>query len=147
MKKIFIIVSFLMVINSSCQTTEPNNEIEFEVVVENLVSNYSFPIDGYYYEYQFENYKDNINNVEEVLRRYILSGVSLQDAWYKSGSSNCHPPNSKYVMHVIVEPNFVIRTKFKNNFLLNNNFLQIDEPPHFNCGYRVRHFIPKNNYY
>jgi hypothetical protein len=145
MKKLFFAVSFLMVINSSCQTTEPNNDIDFEVVVEDMVNNYSFPTDGYYYEYQFKNYKDYISNVEEVLREYILSGVSLQDAWYKGGSSSCHPPNSQYAMQVIVEPNFVLRTKFTSHLLLNRNFIQVEEPSRFFCGYRVRHFIPKNN--
>ena len=145
MKKVFFIVSFLIVINSSCQTTEPSSGIEFDVVVEDLVNNYIFPIDGYFYEYQFENYNENIDNVEEVLREYILSGVSLQDAWYKHGSSSCSPPNSQYAMQVIVDPNFVLRTKFPSSLLINSNFIQVEEPSRFFCGYRVQHFIPKNN--
>jgi len=145
MIKIFFFVGLLILVNSSCQTTEPINEIEFEVVVEDLVNNHNFPTDGYYYEYQFENHKDKIDNVEDVLRNYILSGANLQDAWYKSGSNSCVPPNSQVALEVIVEPNFILRTKTQNNFLLDNEFIQVDKPPHFNCGYRVRHFIPKNN--
>ena len=145
MNKTIFITSVLFVIISSCQTIAQNNDIDFEVMFEDLVNNYNLPIEGYYYEYQFESYRDYIANVEDVLREYILSGIDLLDAWYKQGSSNCAPPNSQYVMFVTVPPNFVLRTKKLNNFLLNRNFIQVEEPPHFRCGYYVRHFIPQNN--
>jgi len=145
MNKTIFITSVLFVIIASCQTIAQNNDIDFEVMFEDLVNNYNLPTEGYYYEYQFESYRDYIANVEDVLREYILSGIDLLDAWYKQGSSNCAPPNSQYGMPVTVPPNFVLRTKKLNNFLLNRNFIQVEEPPHFRCGYYVRHFIPKNN--
>ena len=145
MKRIFFLISFSIVVNSPCQTTDPNKEIEFEVVVEDLVNNYNLPKDGYYYEYQFESWKGHIKNIEDFLHEYISSGVVLLDAWYKHGGSNCSPPNSQYAMQVIVEPNFVLRTKYPSNFLLNRNFIEVDRLPRFFCGYGVRHFIPKKD--
>ncbi len=141
MGKLFFIIIHLTMVISSCQTIEPTNDVEIEVVVEDMVNNYDLPTEGYYYEYQFENYLDKISNVEEVLKEYILSGVSMQDAWYKGGASSCHPPNAQYAMQVIVEPEFVVRTKFASDLLLNSNFIQVEKPHRFFCGYRVRHFI------
>lgn len=145
MKRIFLIFCFSIGVNSPCQTTDPNKEVQFEVVVEDLVNNYNLPKDGYYYEYQFESRRDEIKNVEDFLREYISSGVVLLDAWYKHGSSSCSPPNSQYVMQVIVEPDFVLRIRYPRNFLLNKNLIELDKPPRFFCGYRVMHFIPKND--
>ena len=137
---------FLIFCFYSCSTTnEPINDIEFEVLEEDMVNNYSIPSEGVFYEYQFSGYRDNISNVEEVLRDYIRSGVKLQDAWYKNGSSNCYPPNSQIVMHVIVEPNFLIRTINESNLLIENNFIKVEKPSHFSCGYSVKHFIPKSD--
>lgn len=145
MKKTFFITIIVLLINSLCNSTiEPNNDIVFDVVIENMVHNYEFPKEGYYYEYQFESYKDHIPNVEEILRDFILNGVDLLDAWYQRGTSSCHPPNSQYAMTVIVEPNFLLRTKTQTNYLLANNFIQVENPPHFFCGYYVKHYIPRN---
>ncbi len=143
MKKIFLILSLFIIISLSCQTTEPGRAIEFEILTEDLVNNNFIMAEGYYYKYQFSNYMDKIHNIEEVLRALILSGVNLLDAWYKEGNSSCYPPNSQYVMDVIVEPDFILRTKFPSNYLLSANFIQVENTPFFNCGYTVRHFIPK----
>jgi hypothetical protein len=143
--KYFIRALFIMFITLSCESTlEQNNFVKLEVVKEDMVNNYQFPEDGYYYEYQFESFDDNFTNVEDTLKKYIQLGVKLMDAWHHNGSRNCRPPNSQFVTHVIVDPKFVLRLETKADDLINQRFILVKKPPYFFCGYSVNHYVVKN---
>ena len=61
----------------------------------------------------------------------------LTEAWYKSYSSSCCPPNSNRCMQAIVEPVFLIKLKEETEL---ENFVKVDEPKIGWCAYTIAHY-------
>jgi hypothetical protein len=88
---------------------------------------YQFPL-GVYYSYVFPEPQSFDFDVDAVFRQAVVSGVQLQDAWYKSYNTECTPPGSNISMPAIVPGGFVVRVDEREPALETIGFAETSNP-------------------
>ena len=95
---------------------------------------------GIYYEY---NYNDEqlkgieIIDVNPILNNLIENNIQITEAWHKSFTSSCCPPNTNRCMQAIVNPAFIIKLEEETGL---DNFIKVDEPKIGFCAYTITHY-------
>jgi hypothetical protein len=133
LKKIFLILIIVIIFVSGCA-----KEKKLSFTVENLNDKQLSP--GIYYEYKYsdEELKGSKEiNSELILNNLIKKNTPLAEAWFKSYSASCCPPNTNRCMQAIVEPVFLIKLEEEIEL---DNFIKINEPKIGWCAYEVKHY-------
>ncbi len=131
MKKYLILLILILV--TFCRDHGVESQGNYYSTIVNL-DKYQFPLEGYYYEYQFESYNEAFSSVEDYLNGFYDRGITIQDAWYSLGKESCDTSGA------VVFPRFIIRTVEAETALLNLNYMGVNLPFNFECIKSIRHY-------
>ena len=132
MKKTFLILIIGIAFISSCAKEKITSAVED-------LNDKNFD-EGIYYEYKYSDEElKGIKNIdaELILNDLIQNNVKITDAWYKSFTSSCCPPNANRCMHAIVNPVLIIKLEEEIEL---DNFIRIDEPEIGWCAYEIKYY-------
>lgn len=122
------------------------NQMEKKQV--NWEKNESSFSEGIYYEFVGDEASGEatsprrIDQPDLILGYLFGNGVDVQEAWFKSYSSNCSPPGSNQAMDVIVPAKLIIRTAspINENKARKMGVERRSSPSIGTCAYQVRHY-------
>ena len=120
-----------------------SEEYSFIKVIEDVSGAYKYP-DGIYYAFDFTNYRDQWDGVEDELKDLSDMQVKIMDAWYQGEGSGCVNPKSNWSSFVKVYRQFYFRSDQKNQNIIKSGYKEVSEI-NFQCPFQIVHIINSNH--